>query len=267
MKTLYLLLISLSISFIGNSQNKLKDEFNYKITYNLTYKLDSTSLDAPQSEYMILYLGDNLSLFSSQAKTLANPIVVRGTSGHTSRSALTKFHYEILKNKQTKNLYYILQIPKTQDQFYYIQDKDLFNWNIVEETKLIKGYNVQKATTSYAGRDYIAWFSTEIPISEGPYKFNGLPGLILEISDTDNDYVFEFIGLEKISQKLPYTINLNQYIKTEKEELLDLWLRYRRDPFTYANNPNVKISPEIHEKYVKSFTEMLKKENNPLELE
>jgi len=267
MKTLYLILISLSISFIGNSQNKLKDEFNYKITYNLTYKLDSTSLDAPQSEYMILYLGDNLSLFSSQAKTLANPIVVRGTSGHTSRSALTKFHYEILKNKQTKNLYYILQIPKTQDQFYYIQDKDLFNWNIAEETKLIKGYNVQKTTTSYAGREYIAWFSTEIPISEGPYKFNGLPGLILEISDTDNDYVFEFIGLEKISQKLPYTINLNQYIKTEKEELLDLWLRYRRDPFTYANNPKAKISPEIHEKYVKSFTEKLKKENNPLELE
>ena len=117
MKTLYLILISLSISFIGNSQNKLKDEFNYKITYNLTFKLDSTSLDAPQSEYMILYLGDNLSLFSSRAKTLANPIEVRGNSGHKSRAALTKFHYEILKNKQTKNLYYILQITKTQDQF------------------------------------------------------------------------------------------------------------------------------------------------------
>lgn len=267
MKTFYLTLIILSINFSSFSQNKLKDDFNYKITYNLTYKLDSTSLEKPTSELMILYFGDNLSLFSSRAKTLANPIEVRGNSGHTSRSALTKFHYEILKDNQINKLYYTLQIPKTQDQFYYIQNKDLFDWSISEETKLIKGYNAQKATTSFAGRDYIAWFSPEIPIAEGPYKFNGLPGLILEISDTKNDYVFEFIGLEKLSPKLPYTINMKQYVKTEKGELLDLWHRYRRDPFTYANNPNVKISPDVHKKYIESFTEMLKKENNPIELE
>ncbi|GGK57075.1 MULTISPECIES: GLPGLI family protein [Flavobacteriaceae] len=266
MKTHYLFLFSLSIYFIGFSQNKLKDDFNYKITYNLTYKLDSTSLDKPTSELMILYFGDNLSIFSSRAKTLANPIVVRGNTGYTSRSVLTKFHYEILKDNRTNNLYYTLQIPKMQDRFYYIQDKNLFKWNILEETKLIKGYNVQKATTSFAGRNYIAWFSPEIPIAEGPYKFNGLPGLILEISDTANDYVFEFIGLEKKSPKLAFKINLKQYVKTEKKELLDLWYRYRRDPFKYANNPNVKSSPEIDKKYVELFTEMLKKENNPIEL-
>lgn len=264
MKTFYLLLFAVSIHFIGFSQSKLKDDFNYKITYNLTYKLDSTSIEKPKSELMILYFGDNLSLFSSRAKTLANPIVVRGNSGHTSRSALTKFHYEILKDNGTNVLYYTLQI--VNDRFYYTQDKNLFDWKIMEETKQIKGYNVQKATTSFAGRDYTAWFSPEIPIAEGPYKFNGLPGLILEISDTANDYVFEFIGLEKKSPKLPFKINLKQYVKTEKEELLDLWYRYRRDPFTYANNPNVKISPEIHKKYIESFTEMLKKENNPIEL-
>lgn len=266
MKTRYLILFFLSINFICFSQNKLKDEFSYKITYKLTYKLDSTSLEQPKSELMILYIGDNISLFSSRAKTLANPIVIRGNSGHSSRSAVTKFHYEILKDNRTDKLHYILQIPKMPDQFYYLQNKDLFNWSISEETKLIKGYKVQRATTSFAGRDYIAWFSSEIPISEGPYKFNGLPGLILEISDTDNDYVFEFIGLKKNDPKLSYKINLKQYVKTEKEALLNLWHRYRNDPFTYANNPNVKISPETHKKYVKAFTEMLKKENNHIEL-
>jgi len=267
MKTHYLILLSLSIHFISFSQNKLQDDFNYKITYNLTYKLDSTSLEKPKSELMILYLGANLSLFSSRAKTLANPIVVRGNTGYTSRSALTKFHYEILKDNRTDKLYYTLQIPKMQDRFYYIQDKNLFNWSISEETKQIKGYNVQKATTSFTGRDYIAWFSPEIPIAEGPYKFNGLPGLILEVSDADNDYVFEFIGLEKKTPKLPFKINLKQYVKTEKEELLDLWHRYRSDPFTYANNPNVKTTPEVHKQYLKYWAEMLEKENNPIELE
>lgn len=265
MRILYLILLSLLIHFIGFSQNKLKDDFMYKITYNLTYKIDSTSLEKPTSELMILYLGDNLSLFSSRAKTLANPIVVRGNTGYTSRSALTKFHYEILKDNETNVLYYTLQI--VNDRFYYTQDKNLFDWKISEETKQIKGYNVQKATTSFAGRDYTAWFSPEIPIAEGPYKFNGLPGLILDISDTENEYVFEFMGLEKKSPKLPFKINLKQYVKTVKEELLEINYRYRRDPFSYTKNPNVKISPEIHKKYIESFTEMLKKENNPIELE
>lgn len=266
MKILYIFLFSILIQYTGFSQNKLKDAFNYKITYNLTFKLDSTSLEKPESEYMILSLGDHLSIFSSQAKTIANPYIIRGNSGHTSKAALTKFHYEILKDNRTNTIYYTLQIPKMQDRFHYTQDKDLFNWSISEETKQIKGYKVQKATTSYAGRDYIAWFSPEIPIAEGPYKFNGLPGLILEIYDTDKDYVFEFIGLKKTTPKIPFKINLKHYIKMEKEELLNLWFRYRRDPFTYVNNPNIEITAKTHKAYIKMFTEILEKENNPIEL-
>ena len=193
-------------------------------------------------------------------------MVIRGNSGHTARSAMTKFLYEILKDNRTNKLYFTKRIPKMQDRFYYTRDKELFNWSITEETKLIKGYMVQKATTSFAGRDYTAWFSPEIPISEGPYKFNGLPGLILEIYDTDKDYVFDFIGLKKLSPKVPFKINLKQYVKTTQDDLRALWYRYRRDPFTYANNPNVKKNPEVDKKYVLLFTEMLEKENNPIEL-
>ncbi|GGK57079.1 MULTISPECIES: GLPGLI family protein [Flavobacteriaceae] len=264
MKTLYLLLFTISIHFIGFSQSKLKDDFNYKITYNLTYKIDSTSLEKPKSENMVLYIGEKFSKFSSRAKSLKHSYVIKGNSGHTSREALTDFQYEILKDNHTNKLYYILQIA--YDRFYYIQEKNLFNWNILEEIKQIKGYKVQKATTSFAGRDYIAWFSPEIPIAEGPYKFSGLPGLILENSDTDNEYVFEFIGLEKKSPKLPFKINLKQYVKTEKGELLEINYRYRRDPLSYVNNPNISMDPEIYKKYIKARATMLKKENNPLEL-
>ena len=266
MKSPYFALLLLSIHFIGFSQNKLKGSFNYKITYKQTYKIDSTTTEKPRSELMILYFGEHLSIFSSRAKTLANPMVIRGNSGHTARSAMTKFHYEILKDNRTNKLYFTKQIPKMQDRFYYTQDKELFNWSISEETKLIKGYKVQKATCSFAGRDYIAWFSPEIPIAEGPYKFNGLPGLILEIYDTDKDYVFDFIGLKKLSPKVSFKINLKQYVKTTQDDLRDLWYRYRRDPFTYANSPNVKMTPENHKKEVQLFTEMLEKENNTIEL-
>ncbi len=265
MKNIHLLLILLILGQTGTAQ-KLNDKFEYKVTYKLTYQLDSTALEESLSEYMILYTGEKLSKFSSRAKNMETSYVVKGNSGHTSQAALTKFHYEILKESNTGNIYYTLKIPKMDDRFYYIEKMDQFEWEILPETKKIKDFEVQKATTSFAGRDYIAWFTPEISIAEGPYKFNGLPGLILEIADTKDHWVFEFFGLEKLSPKENYRLNLKQFAKTEKEQLLDLWYRYRRDPMGYAPNPNVKISPENHKKLIEAFTEMLKKENNPLEL-
>ncbi|MCM4160898.1 GLPGLI family protein [Antarcticibacterium flavum] len=266
MKEFFLFFLMSVIASNGLAQ-KLNDKFEYKVTYKLTYKLDSTDLEEPKSEYMILYTGENLSKFSSRAKTLENPVVVRGNRGHTSRAALTQFHYELLKERTTGNMYYTLKIPKMDDRLYYPEAMDQFEWEILPETKKIKDYEVQKATTAFAGRKYVAWFTPEVPIAEGPYKFNGLPGLILEIADTGGHWVFELFGLEKLSPKLKYNLNLNQFVKTDREQLEALWYRYRRDPMGYAKNPNVKISPENHKKYVEAFTKMLEKENNPIELE
>lgn len=265
----YLIFILIVISVFSVKAQNFKDELTYKVTYKLTYLLDSTDVENRKSEYMILYIGDELSLFSSRAKTLANPITIRGNSGHTSRSALTQFQYEIIKNNKTQKLYYTLKIPKmgNLDWFYYESTNDLFEWKIETDSKEIKGYKVQKATTSFGGRNYIAWFSPEIPVSAGPYKFNGLPGLIIEISDTKNHWQFEFVGLKKLTSSEQFKINLNQYVNTEKEELMNIWFNYRSDPLGYSNNPNVKITPEVHKKYKEAFKIMLEKENNPIELE
>jgi len=265
MKSFYIILI---ICFVFNNafSQKLKDNFRYQVMYKLTYQLDSTEVESEKSEYMVLYLGDEFSKYSSRAKTLSNQIVYSGNSASTSRSALTHFHYEIIKENKSAQLHYALKIPKMDDRFYYVQNKNLFNWKIEEETKLIKEYKAQKATTSFAGRNYVAWFAPEIPISDGPYKFNGLPGLILEIYDTEKDWNFEFFGFEKLAPKKSFKLNLNQHVKTTKENLLDLWYRYRRDPMGYANNPNVTLTPEVQKKYVEAFTKMLEKENNPIEL-
>ncbi len=49
----------------------------------------------------------------------------------------------------------------------------------------------------YKGREWEAWFTQDIPVQEGPYIFNGLPGLIVEMKDTGNSYEFFFSGLKK----------------------------------------------------------------------
>ena len=259
---IFLLILFTSIC----SAQKLTDKFEYKVIYKLTYKLDSTNLDESKSEYMLLFTGDDLSKFSSRAKTLANPIVREGNTAYTSREAVTDFQYVILKNRLENKLFFTRTISR--DQFYYTQEMNQFEWEILPEKKKIKDFEVQKAKTSFAGRDYIAWFTSEIPISDGPYKFSGLPGLILELEDTQQHYVFEFFGLEKLSPKLKYKINLNQYAETNKTELYKVWKRYMEDPWGYAPIPdNVTISAETKKKYAEAFKESFAKRNNQIELQ
>ena len=261
---LKLLFILIFFSFRISAQGTIKEKFDYEVIYKLSFKLDSTLVN-PESEYMMLYMGKDYSYYISRAQNFEDEIKVKGNSGSTSKNALTNFHYQILKEIKSDRLFYIHQIAS--DRFYFGQDKNIFNWQIETETKEIKGYKVQKAITNFAGRDYVAWFTPDVPISDGPYKFNGLPGLILEISDVENEWNFEFFGLKKLSPKQDFKLKFNQLIKTSLAELKATNLRYRKDPFTYINNPNITISPEVHQKYIESFAEMLEKENNPIELE
>ena len=69
-------------------------------------------------------------------------------------------------------------------------------WKVQNETKTILDIQVQKATVHFRGRDYEAWFAPSILISDGPYKFHGLPGLILEIGSKDGKYKFEAYSLK-----------------------------------------------------------------------
>lgn len=71
------------------------------------------------------------------------------------------------------------------------------DWVLRDSIRTIQGYACQLATCHYHGRDYEAWFTPEIAVSEGPWKFNGLPGLILEVYDTKKHYQFKLVGLRK----------------------------------------------------------------------
>lgn len=64
-------------------------------------------------------------------------------------------------------------------------------------------YTCVKATAKFRGRTYEAWFASDIPIFNGPWKFGGLPGLILSLTDSKNEYHFECIGIENLKNRNP----------------------------------------------------------------
>ncbi len=76
-------------------------------------------------------------------------------------------------------------------------EDELFDetWELKEDVCNILGYDCKKAVTTFKGREYIAWYSSDIPVDAGPYKFRGLPGLILKIENSD--YSWEAKGIEQ----------------------------------------------------------------------
>lgn len=85
-----------------------------------------------------------------------------------------------------------------------IQDNDVkFDWRLSDETKTVQNFKCTKATVDFRGRQYIVWFTTDIPVSFGPWKFHGLPGLILEVYDVDN--LFEWSAT-----KIQYPIQIDK---------------------------------------------------------
>jgi len=82
--------------------------------------------------------------------------------------------------------------------YYSYKSTDKLKWKILPETKNQKGYTLQKATTDFGGRKWTAWFSKDIPINQGPYKFQGLPGLIFQIEDNQKSYIFNLTEIKKL---------------------------------------------------------------------
>lgn len=81
--------------------------------------------------------------------------------------------------------------------FDYVKDNTIdIPWDIKDETKMIGIYKVQKAMAHFRGRDYTAWFTSQIPLPYGPWKLVGLPGLILEAYDTDKEIYWYFKNIE-----------------------------------------------------------------------
>lgn len=130
--------------------------------------------------------------------------------------------------------------------FIYLDSINAQNWVVADSIKIVMGYECQKATTYFRGRNWIAWFAPEIPVSDGPWKLMGLPGLIMEAYDESKHYYYEIIGLEYNKAPIIYKENklfnvgtphegqLKEQKCTRQQFLKAKWLS-DTDPITYIN--------------------------------
>lgn len=156
------------------------------------------------------------------------------------------------KKFEDKTIYYIQRVS---DKPFLIKDSvNVFNWSIKDDYKTILGYNCQKATLDFRGRNYTAYFTFEIPFNTGPWKFSGLPGTILEIKE-END-VFNIVANKVVISNQntiienPFegkkTISWDEYIKKYKKKYDEL-MRYVGPDGTRITIPKKTIEVYIED--------------------
>lgn len=112
---------------------------------------------------------------------------------------------------------------------YYDEPFSEIDWVIVEDsTKTILDYQCVMATTDYHGRKWTVWFTPEIPLTDGPWKFCGLPGLVMEASEPSVQHCFTVTGIEASSQPIFPVFN-TEYEKMDRKDMLRASRHYREN--------------------------------------
>lgn len=106
------------------------------------------------------------------------------------------------------------------DKFFYEETPEEWHWEIGDATKNILGYECVEATTDFHGRKWTVWFAPEIPVQNGPWKFDGLPGLILEASAEGNQYSFIATGIQQTDKIITPMYLADEYEKTTRLDFL-----------------------------------------------
>lgn len=253
MKKKYIGLFIGIISFLVSAGQGI-DSAYAKVTYQLSYIPDSTRKNKTKTDKFVLLLGEKSSIFFSQTKFLRdsafNENLKNGTieefmknSSLRNQFGIVGFYSNInLLLNNTDNQVSVIDQTIGGDIFYYTEKLPKFNWDILTDTVTILNYKCQKAITTFRGRTYFAWFCNQIPINSGPYKFCGLPGLIMRIGDTGNNYIYDFIGIENLFPKRMFELNTNGSIRTTREKFFHLQKYSFDNPWESLRNNGVTVS-------------------------
>jgi GLPGLI family protein len=235
--------------------------------YEFKYIRDLAQKNNPYVSDMVLVLGENKSHYCSAQlynsavengvlKKFSQPVNPLGAASASSVKVVSGgaimsvgkygvlIKEEIMKDLQKKKLEVNARVSSRD----YVIDNDLpeIKWELHNDTKLIGQYKCQMATGTYGGRQYEVWFTPDLAFNDGPWKLNGLPGLILEAHDSKNEIIFTFKEIAKGPETAVIStsfIKSERSIPTSLKNYKQLRAAFDSDPegITLAGNPNAKI--------------------------
>lgn len=273
--------------------------------YEYKYIPDSNNREDVKTEMMLLDIDKNGSRYYSRDKFIADSTSManlqkqlKGGSGNLNVNRgnnAGQVSYKVTKSYPDYKTFLLTKVSMDQ---YKVREDRKPEWKILPEKQKIGSYNAQKATASYGGREWIAWFTTEIPFQDGPYKFYGLPGLIVQIEDATGSHRMTLQGNKKIEAftdpsetELPGNVKIigigGKEIEVTRDQYKKVWKAYVNDPaknmremmMRNGGSDNTRVTLKVQTNDGKEITdpnqvfreierstkESLAKNNNPIE--
>lgn len=226
--------------FVGNvPETETLADGTMEFVYDYSYCVDTTATleDNYTSDPMLLQIAPTgLSKFSSYKNLTVDSLLMTLTTEQVGQAATEGK----LSNGEFMTIYKNYPTPGRlthtekicQDWFRYEEEMPVFNWQLTDSTLNVLGYDCQGAKCNFRGRDWTVFYTEEIPVMEGPWKFSGLPGLIMKASDENGDYTFECIGIKSQASR-PITLYKVPFNKVKRKEYYDTKHRYEINPYAY----------------------------------
>lgn len=159
-------------------------KYLYNKANNLTFAEDRVVLIHPRVALDMSYesIGEIRWRNANPDSNAADP----GLAYHLTPS----YYFFYPESGRTVNTYRVI------GEEFKLSDKVCDNkWTITGEEMKIGVYNCRKATLTKDGREWTAWFTTDLPHRGAPRNFNGLPGVVLQVTDADKEVCWYFNGL------------------------------------------------------------------------
>lgn len=199
-----IMLVVFAISCIGYAQKNIGGNTDLWVSYEMNYKKFATE-EPSQSTNAMLIVTNQGSLFTLEA--MMNFDKIQKERELTEADVLlnkSPFYLVIKTNGESTEHYETIG-----SDAYMVKENLNHNWKLIKQDTIMNGYVCKKATVNYAGRDWSAWYNPDIPITVGPYKFHGLPGLVMMLTDSEN--VFSFIVNEVKKGDFPFDSKTENY--------------------------------------------------------
>jgi|GEM_PF-1679690 len=232
---------------------KAQEKTVLNIRYDFSYKRDLADTANPYKAEMILSTGTLNSRYTTpdlfnrnsaaaikQRKQQEEKVTASGGGGAAVAvggpmliisNAGTLINEEIFINKSNSTLQTAARIGFKN--YHFSIPLPAINWKLSTDTKMILGYNCQKAVGDFGGRAFEAWFSPELPYAFGPWKLNGLPGLILAANDSKNELSFlarEITKNEDPEELVTPYMNLGRSIEVKPKDYYKITKSFATDP-------------------------------------
>lgn len=266
-----ILISAILFGFFGKSQT-------HRFIYEFKYKQDSMKSDFTNVNMALDINPDDVQFYNYRYVEIDSTNITKGQNSQMWDNSTSVIIRQ--KNSDTNtNLVYINEV-------FAVETVDRIKWNLHPDTKKTANYILQKATASFGGRNWTAWFTKDIPFSEGPYKFRGLPGLIFQISDDKDNFEFALVKSYNLpaTRRIPFFDRFygKKPIKTSEDNINKMLMDYYNDPhretrkeFRENTNPKTIFSINgVDIKDVSQFKELtestqkyIREHNNPIELD